>query len=142
MEQLICIRCKQKKELTPEQIQEAANFVAEKQLRPISIIKYWNLADGERCTVNTEHRYGWTEEFKTAILEKINQIKELNNELSKNLDEQHKLEDEKLGLENKISEINNRLSSLGEDDKILIDTISLGNKDCKELTGLDWKQWL
>ncbi len=133
MIKLICIKCKKERELTDDEIEEVGDFITNKNMKATSILKYFNLVDGETCG-DREHKYGWDSQFLNQITEKTSQIKELDNKIKQNMsnirENIKKIDELKIQnniLENEYKEMDNKYIS--------------SDKEIQKETGIKWDKW-
>ncbi len=131
---LVCIKCKKERELTEEEIKESAEFINKKNMKAMTILKYWNLADGEICD-GREHRYGFDKEFLNKITEKVQKTKETTSMINKN-------NTEVSDIEKRINELNNRMAELSNENDSLIDQSKNMETEIFNTTGLFSERWL
>ena len=130
---LVCIKCKKERELTEDEIKEIGAFISNKNLKAASILKYFNVADGETCD-GKEHRYGWSDDFRNEISEKAIKLKETENKLNRNKNEMTEIE-------NIINEMKNQLEELDKENKSLVSESEEKATEILKQTGVEWKRW-
>lgn len=136
MEQLICLKCKQKRFLTNEEIKESGKHVKDKNLTSGIIPRYWSMMDGIKCSNNTsEHKYLWYEEYEKKTTEDKNKIIEFGKEITKDTEETEEIEE-------KIEQLSRRKDELKE--KIEKNIVNEKNKriEFEESTGIEPEKWL
>lgn len=108
---LKCLKCDKERELNPDEIKEVGDFITNKNIKVISVLKYFNMIDGETCG-DDEHVYDWDAKFLTYITDKVNNLHNLENTINKNLEDKTSLAKQIDELQEQLTNINNEYTKL------------------------------